>query len=205
MKPQMPGEPSTYFSLAVEGDLDAVVAARIVALAGGGIHNIYGKRGKSLLRRSVIGYNEAAKFSPWLFLVDLDHDFDCAPLLRKEWIQQTAPLMVFRVAVREVESWLMADGETLAEFLGVAKARVPVDVESLGDPKRALVDIAARSRIKKIRDDIVPRPGSGRETGRAYSTRMIQYVETLWRPDFAAESCASLAACKKRVSEMCNG
>ncbi len=199
----MPGEPSTYFSLAVEGDLDATVAARIVALAGGAVHNVYGKRGKNLLRRSVVGYNEAAKFSPWLFLVDLDHDFDCAPLLRKEWIPEIAPLMAFRVAIREVESWLMADSETLAEFLGVARARIPADVENLADPKRALVDIASRSRIKKIRDDIVPRPGSGRETGRAYSSRMIQYAETVWRPKVAAEYSSSLAACKMRVSEMC--
>ena len=39
---------------------------------------MHGKKGKDGLLRNLDGYNRAARFSPWVVLVDLDHDADCA-------------------------------------------------------------------------------------------------------------------------------
>lgn len=203
MKTQMSETATVYVSLAVEGDVDASVAARLVREAGASVHNVYGKNGEHHLRRLLAGYNEAAKFSPWLFLVDLDSDFDCAPLLRGDWLPAPAPRMLFRVAVREIEAWLMADAETIASFLGISRTSVPENVEALVDAKRTLVDLAARSRYKRIREDLVPRLASGRSTGPAYSSRMIQYAETAWRPSVAAANSPSLAKSMARIAQLC--
>jgi len=63
-------------SAAVEGIVDETVVRRIIVEAGGLPGTIYGKNGKPLLRRQIQGYNNAARFSPWMVLVDLDRDAD---------------------------------------------------------------------------------------------------------------------------------
>jgi hypothetical protein len=97
--------------------------------------------------------------------------------------------------VRAVEAWLLADRERIASFLAIATARLPHDVEAQANPKRALVSLAAASRRRAIREDMVPRPGSGRTVGPAYVSRLIEFVSNSssgWRPDIAAERANSL-------------
>lgn len=47
-------------------------------------------------------------------LVDLDQEFDCAPLLGKDWLPTPAQYMQFRVVVPQIEAWLLADRERFA-------------------------------------------------------------------------------------------
>jgi hypothetical protein len=187
---------------AVEGDVDEAVLGRLVEHVGAALGPIHGKQGKTHLRRRLGGYNRAAHFSPWVVLVDLDQDADCAPPFRTSWLPNPAPLMCFRVAVREVEAWLLADREHLARFLSVGISRVPVDPEAVDDPKRTMIDLATLSRRRDIREDMVPRSGSGRIVGPAYTSRLIEFVVDTragWRPDVAASSSASLNRCLGRL------
>jgi len=193
---------SVVVSAAVEGTVDEAIVRRIIAVAGAEPGAVYGKAGKDYLRRKINGYNNAARHSPWIVLVDLDHDADCAPALCEEWLPTAAPRLCFRVAVREAESWLIADAEALAPFLSVARSRIPTDPESLPRPKRDMVRLAARSRRRAIREDMVPRKGSGRVVGPAYPSRLVEFVRNHWRPDVAAGRCESLrraVACLRRV------
>jgi hypothetical protein len=100
--------------------------------------------------------------------------------------------MCLRVVVREVESWLLADREGLARFLGVAQTLIPKDPESLPDPKAAMISLARRSRRREVRDDMVPRPGSGRPIGPAYPARLIEFAANVWTPETAADRSDSL-------------
>ena len=103
--------------------------------------------------------------------------------------------MSFRVAVREVESWLLADREGIAAFLGVRVAIVPAEPDSLLEPKETMVNLARRSSRSRIRSDLVPRPGSGRSTGPLYNATLINFVSdgiTGWRPDVAMRTSPSL-------------
>lgn len=179
-------------SAAVEGIVDAAVIQKLITEYGGQPGTIYGQTGKDSLREKIAGYNNAAHHSPWVVVVDLDKDAVCAPRFRSAWIPHPAPLMCFRVVVRAVEAWLMADSQTLSAFLGIPRARVPAAPEHVVDPKRAMVDLARRSRKRAIRIDMVPREGSGRATGPAYATRLIEYVQSRWRPSFAAQNTDSL-------------
>ena len=188
---------------AVEGVVDEVVAARLIRHVGAIPGPAYGRRGKPNLQRQIGGYNEAARRAPWLVLVDLDQDADCAPPMRQAWIPAPAPMLCFRIAVRAIEAWLMADAEALASFIGVSRARIPRDPEAIDSPKTALVNIAVRSRRRAIREDMVPRESSGRAVGPAYSSRLMEFASNHWRPNKAAatsESVRRAIACLKRLT-----
>ena len=182
-------------SAAVEGPADEAVLHRLADLAGLMLGTVYGKRGKQQLLQRLGGYNQAARRLPWVVLVDLDADADCAVPFRASWLPKPSAGMCFRVAVREVEAWLLADREHIATFLSVPLGYVPSDPEALPNPKQTVVSLAARSRRRDIREDLVPRPGSGRVVGPAYTSGMIEFTERDWRPDVAAQSADSLRRC----------
>ena len=150
---------------AVEGYVDEAVLGRVAGAVGAGLGTVYGKRGKHHLKNKIHGYCAAARHWPWVVLVDLDHDASCAPDLRQLWLPSVAPHLCFRVAVRAVEAWLLADWERFSQFLGVPASGIRRDVEMLEDPKEAVVQLAAHSRRSAIREDMTPRPGSGRRVG----------------------------------------
>ena len=70
--------PSLVITAAVKGNLDQAVIQRLVEDAGGVLGPVYGRRGKGYLRETLAGFKNAAQFSPWVVLVDLDEDARCA-------------------------------------------------------------------------------------------------------------------------------
>jgi hypothetical protein len=178
--------------------VDEAVLRRLVEEMGAMAGPVYGKNGKPFLLQKLNAYNEAARFAPWIILIDLDDDDDCAPPYRKSCLPRPAPYMCFRVAVREIESWLLADRERLAKFLSVRVSRIPLDPEKLDSPKSTMVEIARHSRRRGIREDMVPRPGSGRKVGPAYTSQLIEFARDSkrgWRPNVAAKTSDSLNRC----------
>lgn len=201
----MPAVTPIVISSAVEGLVDEAVVKRLIAEAGGEIGPIYGKAGKPRLKQRIIGYNNAAHRHPWIVLVDLDNDADCPPPLKAAWLPDPASYMCFRIAVRAAEAWLLADRERFAAFFRVRSSDIPVAPESISDPKEVVIQLARRSRSRDIRQDMVPRPGSGRRIGPAYVSRLIEFVSDRqrgWRPDHAAQSSDSLRRCLVRIREL---
>jgi hypothetical protein len=192
-------------SAAVEGDVDEAVLRKLVAYMGGQLGPVYGKEGKAALRQRLRGYNNAARHAPWVVLVDLDGDFVCAPLLRAAWLSTPARRLCFRVAVRQVEAWLLADAETIASFLSVSRGHVPLQPEALSNAKLAMVGLARRSRRRDIRTDMVPREGADRTVGPAYTSRIIEYAEQHWRPAVAAANASSLRRAMECVQRLVIG
>jgi hypothetical protein len=137
--------------------------------------------------------------------VDLDQDFDCARALVTDWIPEPSMYMRFRVVVREIEAWLLADHERFTNFFAVPASAVPDLPDELPDPKLTLLAAVARSRRKSIRVDMLPRPGSGRQVGAAYTSRLIEFASDSdrgWRPDVAAARSPSLSSCLTRLDSL---
>src|SRR5271165_1927229 len=119
----------------------------------------YRRGGFGYLRKTVHGWNRAARGVPFLLLTDLD-SWECPRSLIDSWLLEPQQAnLLFRVAVREVEAWLLADSENLGAFLGVAPSSVPSQPEILNDPKGALIDLARKSRSANLRDRLVPARG----------------------------------------------
>lgn len=194
---------------AVEGMVDEAVVRRLIKSAGAKSGEIYGRNGKAYLRRRIAGFNNAAHRAPWIVLVDLDNEAECAPPLRAAWLSDPAPYMCFRIAVHEIEAWLLADRERLATFLHVPVSGIPLDPEKIRAPKEAMVNLARRSRRKAIRQDMVTRPGSGRAIGPAYSSRLIEFISNWWVPEAAEDHSDSLqraiASLRRLVQETGGG
>src|SRR5687768_12681237 len=112
-------------SIAVEGQSDVAVVERVLAFVGCSIDAIYGRVGKAQIDSSLHGYNNAARFAPWLVLRDLDSDAACPSALARQLLPAPATWMRFRIAVREVESWLLADPDELSEYMRVSRNLIP--------------------------------------------------------------------------------
>lgn len=112
-------------SSAVEGNLDEAVLRKLVEEEGATLRPPYGKKGKQHLKQRLAGYNQSARRTPWVVLMDLNHDADCAPPLKTECLPAPARYMCFRIAVRAIEAWLLADSQSIARFLSVAVSYVP--------------------------------------------------------------------------------
>ena len=194
-------EASVTCSAAVEGDVDESVLRRAAQYAGLAVERVYGRKGKPHLKAGVSGYNSAAKHEPWLVLVDLDDD-ECPASLRQEWLPEQTDYMCLRVAVREVEAWLLADARNAAPFLGVSKSLLPKDADSVADPKATLVRLARRSRWRPIREGLVPLSGSGRQVGPLYVTRLRAFAAERWDPVVAAERSESLGRSLTALREL---
>jgi hypothetical protein len=180
--------------------VDEAVVRVILGHAGREAGTIFVQGGKSRLLGKLAGFNAAARHSPWLVVVDLDSDAECAPGFITATLPAPSTHMAFRVAVRQVEAWLMADRESLARYLRVSQARVPVDPEAEADPKQTMVNLARASSDRRVRQDMVPKPGGGRKTGPNYAGRLIEFATQRWRPGVAAERADSLARCMRELT-----
>lgn len=189
-------------SVAVEGVTDEVVARRLITLAGGEPGPVYGKQGKPHLRKRLTGYNHAARHAPWLVLIDLDRDPTCPPEARAQWLAQPAPYLCLRVVVHAIEAWLMADAEGFASFLGVPVRKLPSIPDAVWNPKDLAINLARSSKRKNIRDDMVPREGSGRPVGPAYPSRLMEFATAHWRPEVAAARSDSLQRAIRCLDEL---
>jgi len=190
---------------AVEGYVDEAVLGRVAGAVGAGLGTVYGKRGKHHLKNKIHGYCAAARNWPWVVLVDLDHDASCAPDLRQSWLPGGAHALCFRVAVRAVEAWLLADWERFSRFFGIPASLIPRNVEALNDPKGTVVELARQSRRSAVRQDMVPRPGSGRREGPLYTSRLIEFVRDTsggWRPGLAVQRSDSLSRCFRALDRL---
>ena len=180
--------------IAVEGNLDEAVAERLITLCGGQMGEVSPKQGRPYVLEHIGGYNEGARYGGiWFVLVDLDLKPDCAPELVAEMLPNPAEGMCFRVAVREVEAWLLADRAGFARWASVPVNRIPVDVEAISQPKERLVAIMRQSRHRERQTAIMPRPGSGRTEGPNYSDILAEFVASDWDVEAAASAAPSLA------------
>lgn len=193
----------TYINLVFEDVLSEKVLRKLICcsavdysigqtLPGGG----YG-----WIKKKIHGLNAAAKGMPYFVLTDLD-THECAPVFVKEWLGVPRhPNLLFRVAVREVEAWLLGCREAFAAFLGVPENRIPPNVDEIQDPKRFLVDLARRSRKGSIRRDIVPQSGSTAKVGPDYNGRLMSFVEEYWDPAVAKDRSLSLKKALEALDE----
>ena len=188
--------------VATEDALSEAVACKLLAKVNLAGHQLTPLRrnGFGYLKSNFGKFTNAAKNGRRVFmLTDLDNR-DCAPSLVAEW---TAGVVLpygflFRVAVREVESWLIADRNGFAKFLGISPAKISNDIEAIPDPKKYLLHLAEKAKAK-VKQDLLPRKGTLAIQGFGYNERLTEFVEEFWSPDSAGAASPSLSKTIARI------
>jgi hypothetical protein len=153
----------------------------------------FNERGNDQIKQNISGFNNAAKGMPYLVLTDLDKA-DCPLVILSEWLTQPKhPNLVFRIAVKEVEAWLLAHREAFAKFLGISVDNIPRDPDLIADPKQCLINLVAKkSKKRKLREAIVPPPNSTAKIGKDYNRPLIEFVNESWQVASAQTNSPSL-------------
>ncbi|RPI60814.1 MAG: hypothetical protein EHM48_06635 [Planctomycetaceae bacterium] len=132
-------------------------------------------------------------------ITDLDTR-PCASSLIREWFSLThnqpvtLPIEVlFRVAVREIESWLLADRAALAGFLGIHEQHFSAAPDDLPDPKQHLFSVLSQKGKKAFHREMLPNPRGTANIGPRYNEIMCEFIEKKWSPSRAATASPSLA------------
>jgi hypothetical protein len=163
-------------------------------------------RGNGKIKKQIAAYNNAAQYGFYFVITDLDNGkYDCAPSLINEWLpfphnQQ----FLFRVAVHEIESWLLADRDNFATFFSVSRDSVPLSPDGDADPKQTIFSLARRSKKRYIREGIPPIDKTA-SIGHGYNLELGDYIMNYWNINTAREHSNSLdkaiLALQKLLSE----
>ena len=181
-----------YLNIAVEDDLSEMVIRKLIDSFYNKFHiqNVYSDNGFGYLKSNILGFNEASKFYPFLVLTDLDR-YDCPVELIEDWITfEKHKNLIFRISVREVEAWLLADSKGLATFFRISETNIPLNPETEEDPKNTIIKLAGKSRARRIREDITPIEGAS--IGPNYNGCLGEFVMNRWSVAAAAARSKSL-------------
>lgn len=194
----------SLLALGTEDELSEAIGMRLLRDAG------YDSQPSTFLRRNGFGYLrskmdswcEMAKRKPVVLLTDLD-TISCPMTLRQDWMgaRKVPGNLVLRIAVREIESWILADHEALRTLVG-NRGSLPPDPDLLPDPKQYLLRLIAKQAPRSIRDDLVAEKGAIASQGIGYNARLGEWVRTVWSPERAALRSNSLQRARLRVGEL---
>ncbi len=165
------------------------------------VNHLLRKDGSGYLRSRMDSWQQMAQHQVILILTDLDQ-ISCPLTLRQTWLRKASPHanLFLRIAVREVESWVLADHEAITQLIGI-KAKLPTQPDELPDPKRHLLELAKRAP-RSIRQDLVKESGIVIRQGIGYNARLTHWVETAWSPERAASRSPSLQRTRRRLQEL---
>lgn len=190
----------------VEGITDVPMVERLIHAVGADVGRCYAVGGKSRLDQKIPRINGASRrHDYWLVLRDLDrddhgrcHGVVVGELLRGRPISDS---LILRIAVRSMESWLLADRAGCARFLHVGLEEVPSDPDLLEHPKHALLDLARTSGRREIRSGLPPATGERPRVGPRYAEFVGEFLRDRWNPERARLNSPSLDRALTRLAE----
>lgn len=192
-----------YVALATEDPLSEAVGIRLLSEIEYPLEVslLLRRQGNGYLRSNLRKWCDLATRQPVVLLTDLDR-YACPAELVRDWFGNAVPpnRLIFRVAVREVESWLLADHEAMRELIG-QKGKLPTDPDSLSDPKATLLSLAKNAN-KDVRLDLIRQEGAVASQGVGYNARLTDLVSRVWDPERAANRSASLRRARERLREL---
>ena len=131
-----------------------------------------------------------------IILADLD-TAECACSLIRSWFTipqndqpNLPPKCVFRVIVREVESWILADHTAWAKFIEIPATNFSTQPDQLDDPKGHLLNVIRRKGTKKIHREMLPQGHA--HIGPRYNEVLCNFIDNSWMPERAAVNSPSL-------------
>lgn len=192
-----------WISLATEDQLSEAVGLRLLSETEPLLqpYQLLRRDGFGYLRSRMESWCQLSRVQPLFLLTDLDRQA-CPRELIEEWLgdRTCPPNFLFRVAVREVEAWLLADHQGMRNLIG-SKGKLPDMPDDIQDPKLALLSLA-RLASRNVREDLVRLDGGALRQGVGYNARLCEWVQNSWSPARAAQRSPSLDRARTRLSEL---
>ena len=144
------------------------------------------------IKRDILKYNNAAKNKPFIIITDLDKK-ECAVSLIEDWFNNTEkePELIFRVAVKEIDAWILADKKGIAKTLNISPDIIPSEPEKIDNPKELLMQLAKKSKKREIREEFPPKDSFAHQ-GPLYNILLTTFVNEEWNLDEAMKHSKSL-------------
>lgn len=192
-----------YWNVATEDELSESVAERLLRSLPEPVEvvNKFRRRGFGYLRKNAGKWRSLARTQTVLLLTDLDRAA-CPSGLISEWFGEHNRMpdrLLVRVAVRETESWLLADHEAMRSLLKI-RSGLPDDPDILPDPKQTLLALA-RQAPREVRLGLVRQEGSRLLQALRYNSLLSEWVFSEWDPERAAKRSESLRRAIRRIRE----
>ncbi|WWT74827.1 hypothetical protein V8H18_00005 [Lautropia mirabilis] len=190
-------------ALATEDELSEAIGLRLIAESPFHEADVLPLRrnGSGYLKSKVESWRQLAGQQVVLLLTDLDQ-IDCPVALRNEWLG-TRPVpdrLLLRIAVREIESWVLADHDAMRKLIG-DRGKLPPAPDELGDPKAFLLNMVRKYAPRDVKQDLLAERGAMASQGLGYNRRLVAWVKSDWSPDRAAARSPSLLRARQALRD----
>lgn len=190
-------------ALATEDALSETIGQRLLGELGPKMEasQLLRKGGSGYLRSRMRSWCQMASHQPVIVMTDLDL-LACPAVLLDDWFitLPRPPNLLLLVAVRESESWLLADHEAMRKLIG-SRGVFPPRPDEITDPKQLLLQLAERAP-RNVKLDLIKAAGAISSQGIGYNARLTEFVRTDWNPERAAQRSPSLAHARRRMREL---
>ena len=97
------------------------------------------------------------------------------------------------VAVKEIESWVLADVNAFSQWSGVPKNKIPQNPDNEYDAKQTLLNIVSKYGKSDIKKDLLPnKDNRTSKVGISYNSSLVSFINNFWRIDEAKLNSPSL-------------
>lgn len=160
-------------------------------------------QGNGRLKEKALKLRDAAQYGiDSLLVTDLDA-WATPNDLGRDWfgvlcLSELPDGFIFRIAVHEIESWILADKDGLARYLSISPDNLPDNSDAIADPKQFLLNlVAAKCRRKRFREML---PLKGQKIGIGYNPVLSDFVDNCWDIDRAILRSASLKRAMEKIT-----
>lgn len=161
----------------------------------------FAARGSGNIKSGFPRFRNASNAVPHIVLTDLDQ-YPCVSELLRDWNALPVHRRVFFcIAVREIESWLLADSVGIAAMLSVDNKKIPTAPDDVADPKQTLVNLSRRSKSRRFSAEFAPGPSSSAQIGPMYNDYLCRFIGTDWNVERARARSPSLQRCILRLQD----
>lgn len=192
-------------ALATEDELSEAVGIKLLAehpVLAGIPPRLLRKNGFGYLRSKIDSWRKMSSQHIVIVLTDLDKK-ECPLVLLKDWLgagMNCPPNLLLRIAVREIESWLLADHQALIKLIG-NRGQLPTDPDMLPNPKQYLLKLV-RNAPRAVREDLIRQKVAISSQGIGYNRRLVEFVKSEWIPERAATRSPSLSRARLAIRRM---
>ena len=171
-----------YINIAFEDVLCEAVINRLLSQVWPEaiIYKKFHGRGSGYLKTHLQAFIHSSRSTPFFVLLDSDNE-GCAKKMLDSLSLKAPPYnFILRIAVHEVESWILADYDNFLKVINVKSGHCPVNTDTIKQPKEYILNLARKSASSMIKKSLLPTKDGGALQGPGYNSVMVRFALEKW-------------------------